>query len=119
MRTQSQRVSSGFDISLVDNAVSERDLWRAVLHRAIKDAKLLMAHIKRNHNIWKNPLFRAEVEHLNRFFRSKSMQVGGFGFICDSLNIDPDQALKQIQARYLRHLSPTVQTGLLQTDCQA
>lgn len=103
----------------VDKNKAEIDLWCAVLHRAIKDAKLLMIRLRKDPMLADNHEFRSETNHLHRFFLSKSMQVGGFGFICELLDINTDRALQQVQSRYLRHLPPSHPIRITQPDCQA
>jgi hypothetical protein len=84
----------------------EMNLWIAVLNQAVKDAKALVQKVENNPYLWSNPLFRSEVIHLKRYFRSKSMEPGSFTFICDLLDMDPEQAAKQINEMYLQHLKP-------------
>jgi hypothetical protein len=49
-------------------------------------------------------LFRSEVIHLKRYFRSQSIEPGSFAFICDLMGMDPEQASEQINEKYLQHL---------------
>lgn len=84
----------------------ELALWIAVLHRAVRDAKLLLLMVSRNPLLWGNTYFRSEVRHINEFFRSQSMEVGGFGFICDLVGLDPKESARRIEEQYLRHLVP-------------
>ncbi|MBF0182239.1 MAG: hypothetical protein HQM03_19660 [Magnetococcales bacterium] len=106
-------------ITLVNRINPEVDLWVAVLILAIKDAARLARKGSKNPQLWDDPNFRAEAIHLKKYFHNKSMRVGGFGFICELLDINPEQALRNIHARYLRFLPPTTQTCLIQADCQA
>jgi hypothetical protein len=82
----------------------EMDLWIAVLNQAVKDAKALVQKVEKDPTLWSNPLFRSEVIHLKRYFRSQSIEPGSFAFICDLMGIDPEQAAKQINEKYLQHL---------------
>ena len=96
----------------------EMTLWIAVLNQAVKDAKALVQKVENNPALWSNPLFRSEVIHLKRYFRSQSMEPGSFTFICDLMGMDPEQAAKQINEMYLRHLmlitkNPTHTTRIL------
>ena len=88
---------------------SETTLWVAVLARAVKDAEILLKKVQKNPTLWANPLFRSEVLHLKRYFRTRSMEPGGFGFICLLLDIDPDLAFSQIEELFLKHLTSTAQ----------
>ena len=87
----------------------EMALWIAVLHQAVKDAKALVQKVEKNPDLWGNHLFRTEVLHLKRYFRSRSMEPGGFGFICELMNVDAGQAVRQIEKLYLRHLNKPVE----------
>ena len=82
----------------------EMTLWVAVLNQAVRDAKALVQKIENDPDLWSNPLFRSEVIHLKRYFRSQSMEPGSFTFICDLMGMDPKQAAKQINEMYLQHL---------------
>jgi hypothetical protein len=95
-------------------------LWIAVLNQAVRDAKALVQKVKTNPALWSNPLFRSEVIHLKRYFRSQSMEPGSFTFICDLMGMDPERAAKQINEMYLRHLiqipkHPTYMARILST----
>lgn len=81
-------------------------LWVAVLTLAMKDAMALIRKVKQDPTLWSNPVFRSEVLHLKRFFRCRSMDPGGFGFICDLMNVDSEHAARHIEEKYLRHLTP-------------
>ena len=82
----------------------EMTLWIAVLNQAVRDAKALVQKVENDPALWSNPLFRSEVIHLKRYFRSQSMEPGSFTFICDLMGMDPEQAAKQINELYLKHL---------------
>ena len=82
----------------------ELTLWIAVLNQAVKDAKALVQKVENDPTLWSNPLFRSEVIHLKRYFRSQSMEPGSFIFICDFMGMDPEKAAKQINEKYLQHL---------------
>ena len=84
----------------------ERELWVAVLAQAVRDADSLVKRVQKKPELWGNPLFRSEVRHLKQFFRSQSLVVGSFGFICGLMNVDRDQAAQCIEEKYLRHLVP-------------
>nr|CRH06171.1 conserved protein of unknown function [Candidatus Magnetococcus massalia] len=86
----------------------EKAMWIAVLNLAVKDAKTLVQRVEKNPDLWGNPMFRREVLHIKRYFRSKSTQPGGFAFICDLMGIDVDLAVKQIEELYLRRLKKPV-----------
>ena len=96
----------------------ETNLWIAVLAQAVRDAKTLVKRVQEKPELWGNPLFRYEVRHLKQFFRSQSLAVGSFRFICDLMSVDPDQAAQCIEEKYLRHLVPAnerpTQTASLQ-----
>ena len=87
----------------------ETTLWIAVLNQAVKDAKALVQKVEKDPGLWVNPLFRSEVLHLKRYFRSRSMEPGGFGFVCELMDVDPGQAARQIEQLYLRHLNKPVE----------
>jgi len=89
-----------------NTAESEKGLWIAVLNQAVKDARSLVQKVEKNPNLWGNPLFRFEVLHLKRYFLSRSMDPGGFGFICDLMNVDSEHAARRIDEKYLRRLTP-------------
>ncbi|MEO5350819.1 MAG: hypothetical protein H7836_14420 [Magnetococcus sp. YQC-3] len=84
----------------------EGNLWVAVLAQAVRDAETLVRKVQKKPELWGNPLFRYEVRHLKQFFRSQSLAVGSFGFICGLMNVDRDQAAQCIEEKYLRHLVP-------------
>ncbi|MBF0176474.1 MAG: hypothetical protein HQL63_06450 [Magnetococcales bacterium] len=88
---------------------TEKALWIAVLNQAVKDAKALVQKVEKDPDLWTNPLFRSEVLHLKRYFRCRSMEPGGFGFICDLMGVDAGQAARQIDELYLRHLNRPVE----------
>ena len=93
----------------------ETTLWIAVLTQAVKDAGMLLKKVQEDPTLWANPLFRSEVLHLRRYFRSRSMEPGGFGFICNLMGVDPGQAAKSIENQYFQHLIPVEK----RTTCQA
>ncbi|OSM07378.1 hypothetical protein [Magnetofaba australis] len=80
------------------------NLWAAVLGQAMKDARLLLKQAQRKPALWQEMPFRQEVNRLQRFFRERSMEVGGFGFLCDLLQIDIDKAAQRIEDEFLTHL---------------
>ena len=84
----------------------EKALWIAVLAQAVKDAELLLKKVRKTPELWSDHFFRADVRHLKQFFRSQSMELGGFGFICDLMGVEPVHAAQRIEQRYLRHLVP-------------
>ncbi len=87
----------------------EMALWVAVLNQAVKDTRALVQKVEKDPNLWANPMFRSEVLHLKRYFRKRSMEPGGFGFICDLLGVDDGQAARQVEKLYLRHLNRPVE----------
>ena len=97
----------------------ELALWIAVLHQAVRDAKSLLRMVGRNPLLWGNSKFRSEVRHLNDFFRSQSMEVGGFGFICDLMGLDPKESARRVEELYLRHLVPGNERSTRVADRQA
>ena len=84
----------------------ELALWIAVLHQAVRDTRSLLRMADRNPLLWKNPQFRSEVRHLIEYFRSQSMEVGGFGFVCDLTGLNPKESARRIEEKYLQHLVP-------------
>jgi hypothetical protein len=84
----------------------EKELWIAVLHQAVNDTERLLEKVRKKPALWNNHLFRAEVRHLKTYFRTQSMEPGGFGFICSLMSVDPAMAAHQIEEKYLRHLMP-------------
>ncbi|MEO5334307.1 MAG: hypothetical protein H7839_20015 [Magnetococcus sp. YQC-5] len=97
----------------------ELALWIAVMHQAVRDAKSLLRMVGRDPLLWSNSKFRSEVRHLTEYFRTQSMEVGGFGFICDLVGLDPKQAVQQIEDKYLRHLVPGNKRSTRMADRQA
>ncbi len=90
----------------MDAMRAEMNLWVAVLNQAVKDARALVQKVEKDPGLWANPLFRSEVLHLTRYFRSRSMRPGSFIFICDLMDVNPEQAARHIDEQYLRHLTP-------------
>ena len=84
----------------------ERDLWIAVLKQATDDAEAMTIQVQANPDLWTDPSFREEAMDLRQYFQSQSMDFGGFGFICDLMDLDPEKAAKCIHEKYLRHLVP-------------
>lgn len=84
----------------------EKALWVAVFEQAINDIRVLTRRARANPSVWDNPLFRNDVNALKHWFRDRSMEPGGFGFLCELLEIDPEHAAKRIKQRYLQHLTP-------------
>ena len=96
----------------------EMSLWIAVLNQAVRDAKALVQKVEKDPALWSNSLFRSEVIHLKRYFQSKSVEPGSFIFICDLMGMNPVNAAKQINEKYLQHLTmitkhPTHTTRIL------
>ena len=84
----------------------EKTLWIAVLAQAVKDAAILLKKVQKNPDLWADHMFRSEVRHIKQYFRSRSMEPGGFGFICSLMEIEPVQAAQRIEEKYLRYLVP-------------
>ena len=84
----------------------ERTLWIAVLAQAVRDAEMLVKKVQKKPELWTNHLFRSEVRHIKRYFRSCSTEPGGLGFICDLIGVDSAQAAQCVEDQYLRHLVP-------------
>ncbi|MBF0140567.1 MAG: hypothetical protein HQL74_09845 [Magnetococcales bacterium] len=84
----------------------EEALWISVLSQAVRDAEMLLRKVQKKPELWGNYLFRSEVRHLKKYFRSQSMEPGGFGFICDVMGVNSTQAAQSIEDQYLRHLVP-------------
>ncbi|MBF0155185.1 MAG: hypothetical protein HQL64_15715 [Magnetococcales bacterium] len=82
----------------------EMALWNAVLAQAANDAKMLLKRVRKDPSLWSNALFCSEVRHLKRYFHCGSMTPGGFGFVCDLMDVDAKRAARQIEEQYLRHL---------------
>ena len=93
------------EISGPDATEPEMTLWVAVLNQAVRDAKALVQKVENDPYLWSNPLFRSEVIHLKRYFRSQSVEIGSFIFICDLMGMNPTNAAKQINEKYLQHLT--------------
>lgn len=94
-------------------------LWMAVLEQAVKDARSLIRRARSDPELWNNPLFRSEVNALRRWFQAGSQQPGGFGFICDLMNMDAEHAVQRLDEKYLRHLMPVTSHPVPQADCPA
>lgn len=99
-------LQSSSGMGVVNTLEPEMALWVAVLNQAVRDARGLVKKVKKDPGIWNHPLFRSEVLNLTSFFQSKSMEPGGFDFICDLMDMDPDKAAQRIHDKYLRHLTP-------------
>lgn len=84
----------------------EKALWIAVLARAVRDIELLLKEVQKKPELWTNHLFRSEVRHLKQYFRSQSLDVGSFGFVCDVVGVDPQKVAQCVEQQYLRHLVP-------------
>ncbi|ABK45413.1 hypothetical protein Mmc1_2922 [Magnetococcus marinus MC-1] len=82
----------------------ETDLWRAVLAMALRDAKRLLKKVEHNPKYWNEQLFRQDVIHLCRWFRSRSRHPGSFRFICEVVELDPEQALNRVEVHFLQHM---------------
>lgn len=100
----SASITSNYDIG--DVATEERSLWAAVLKQAIDDAETLTQQVQNDPSLWADPEFRMEVALLQQYFQNQSMEHGGFGFICDLLELNPNQAAQRINEKYLRYLIP-------------
>lgn len=92
--------------------IQEKRLWLAVLEKAVDDARLLLrrvvqAEFRGAPSLWKNPLFYQDVWNLKNWFRKESQEVGGFGFICDVLDMDPDSARHRVNTLYFEPLEAT------------
>ncbi|MBF0186237.1 MAG: hypothetical protein HQM06_17855 [Magnetococcales bacterium] len=96
----------------------EKELWIAVLHQAVNDTERLLEKVRKKPALWNNHLFRSEVRHLKTYFRTQSMEPGGFGFICSLMAIDPASAFRQIEEKYLRHLMPVEERPKQTVDLQ-
>ena len=86
----------------------ETTLWIAVLNQAIRDTQALVKKIEINPGIWKTPIFRSDVQQLKRYFQSQSMEPGSFGFICDLMEVNTEQASRQMDDLYFQYLIPTM-----------
>ena len=84
----------------------EKALWIAVLGQAVRDAAMLLKKVQKEPDLWADHFFRAEVRHLKQYFRSRSMEPGGFDFICSLMEVEPVHAAQRIEEKYLRHLVP-------------
>jgi hypothetical protein len=107
--TKNNRLSDEFQPFLMGTTKTqdpEVDLWIAVLNQAVRDTRALVRTVKRNPGIWANPLFRTDVHNLTRYFQKQSMEPGGFGFICDLMEVNSEQAFQRIDELYLRYLNP-------------
>ncbi|MBF0400240.1 MAG: hypothetical protein HQL80_05850 [Magnetococcales bacterium] len=91
----------------------EKELWVAVLKQATDDAEAMATQIQNNPGIWSDPEFREEALGIRLFFQHCSMDPGGFGFICDLLELDPVQATKRIHELYLQYLIPAKERCLM------
>ena len=96
-----------------DSINPERELWIAVLKQATDDAEGMAIQVQDNPNLWSDPLFREEAMDLRQYFQDQSMAPGGFAFICDLMDLDPEQAAKCIHERYLRYLVPVKERSMI------
>ena len=94
------------DTPFMSDARAEKNLWVAVLEQAIDDSAALARRIKRDPSLWSDPLFRSDARSLTDYFIDQSMEFGGFGFICDLLETNPEKTCERIEELYLRHLKP-------------
>lgn len=83
---------------------SEKQMWAAVLHQAVKDAKDLFKTAMRNPQATARTDFQHDVRSLQDYFLFPSMQPGGLGFICAWLDIDPEEFSNRVMAKYLNPL---------------
>lgn len=93
---------------------AETALWAAVLERAIKDVEMLTKAVQKKPEAGKDPLFKSDVRGLYRYFRSKTMEPGGFIFICLHLGQNPSYALDKIEALYLAPLARAIEQSRLE-----
>jgi hypothetical protein len=93
------------EIVTSETADPEQILWIAVLNQAIRDTRTLVRKIEKNPDLWADYLFRTNARNLTRYFKEQSMDLGGFGFICELIQIDSEQAFQRIDELYLRHLN--------------
>jgi hypothetical protein len=91
----------------------EKELWVAVLKQATDDAEAMATQVQNNPGIWSDPAFREEALSIRQYFQDRSMDPGGFGFICDLLELDPVQAAKRIHELYLQYLIPAKERFLM------
>ena len=94
------------NIKLEDDTAAEKALWIAVLKQAIDDVEALTEKVQNDPSLWAEHMFRSEVFHIKKYFQCQSMEPGGFGFICDLIGVEPDQAAKSIEGKYFQHLMP-------------
>jgi hypothetical protein len=109
--TKNNRLSDEFQPFIMETKKAqdpEMDLWIAVLNQAVKDTRILAEKVRQSPSVWASPLFRTDVHNLTQYFNRQSMELGGFGFICDLINVDSKRALQRIDELYLRHFKPVV-----------
>ena len=91
------------------HANAERDLWIAVLDRALRDTEALIGTAERKPDVWNDRILRSEVRQINAYFRRRSMEPGGFGFVCTLMDVDAGHAARRIDEIYLRRLTMPVE----------
>ena len=89
-----------------NDARPEMNLWLAVLDLAIKDTRDLIEEVRFCPELWNDPLFRNDARELKQYFEEQSMEPGGFGFICDLMNVDPGKFTSRLEKLYLHKLTP-------------
>jgi hypothetical protein len=94
------------DTHFINDVRAEKNLWVAVLEQAINDSEALARRVKSDPSLWSDPLFRADARNLTNYFKDQSMDFGGFGFICDLLETNPEKTYERIKEQHLRYLMP-------------
>ena len=100
---------SCLDIDIVatqqNTAVSpEKRLWLAVLCRAIRDVRALLRKAKREPENICDPEFQLELKDITDYFAEASMELGGFGFICEMFDLD-QRVLRNCVNGYLNQIN--------------
>lgn len=77
------------------------DLWLAVLERAILDMDILVREMGHNPEIYEDDaVFRTDLRNLRKWFKSSSMDIGAYSFICSLVNIDPKNSVLKLRTRW-------------------
>ena len=100
---------------------SDVHLWLAVLDRAIRDL-ISLERFKDDPTVKDDPIFIYDYRSLRRWFRSTSMELGSFRWICSLVEIEPEWALQRLGQKMQIELAPkpmATKKPLPQTETRA
>jgi hypothetical protein len=85
---------------------SDVHLWLAVLDRAMRDL-MSLERLRHDPNVLQDPIFIYDYHSLKRWFRSSSMELGSFCWICFLVEIEPEWALRKLGTKMQTELTPS------------